>query len=162
MKNNNITVLVTGANGYIASILINDLINYGYNVRGTVRGDVNNPKYAFLYDISKTNKIKLYTCDLLNGNGWDNAINGCDYVFHTASPTFKIKDINKNVTLDSKYYVDPPIIGIKYILDACKKYNVKRIIYTSSGSTCVEYITKNGKGKSLYIILYICVGHVFV
>lgn len=31
------TVLVTGANGYVASHIVDQLLQYGFNVRGTVR-----------------------------------------------------------------------------------------------------------------------------
>lgn len=38
-------ILVTGASGYIAGYIIKDLIEQGYNVRGTVRSLVNTKKY---------------------------------------------------------------------------------------------------------------------
>lgn len=43
-------VLVTGATGYIAGHIINDLLSRGYKVVGTVRSLANKEKYAFLYD----------------------------------------------------------------------------------------------------------------
>lgn len=45
------TVLVTGASGYIASHIINELLQRGYYVVGTVRSLANQEKYAFLYQL---------------------------------------------------------------------------------------------------------------
>lgn len=45
------TVLVTGATGYIASHVINELLQRGYKVVGTVRNLANKDKYTFLFDI---------------------------------------------------------------------------------------------------------------
>ena len=44
-------VLVTGASGYIASHVINELLQKDYKVVGTVRSLANKEKYAFLYDL---------------------------------------------------------------------------------------------------------------
>jgi uncharacterized protein YbjT (DUF2867 family) len=44
-------VLVTGASGYIASHVINELLRRGYQVVGTVRSLANKEKYAFLYEL---------------------------------------------------------------------------------------------------------------
>jgi nucleoside-diphosphate-sugar epimerase len=44
-------VLVSGASGYIASHVINELLIRGYHVVGTVRSLANKDKYAFLYEL---------------------------------------------------------------------------------------------------------------
>jgi uncharacterized protein YbjT (DUF2867 family) len=45
------TILVTGATGFIASHVINQLLQRGYKVVGTVRNLANKDKYAFLFDL---------------------------------------------------------------------------------------------------------------
>ncbi|GAA0174106.1 dehydratase [Lithospermum erythrorhizon] len=67
-------VCVTGAGGYIASWLVKYLLEKGYTVRGTVR----NP--------GAKERLTLLKADLLNYESLREAINGCDGVFHTASP----------------------------------------------------------------------------
>jgi uncharacterized protein YbjT (DUF2867 family) len=51
-------VLVSGANGYIATWLVRTLLEHGYAVRGTVRAEA---KGAFLVDMFKSyaDKLKL-------------------------------------------------------------------------------------------------------
>ncbi|KAJ0039276.1 hypothetical protein Pint_23923 [Pistacia integerrima] len=56
-------VCVTGASGYIASWLVKLLLERGYSVKATVRDP-----------------------DLLEEGSFDSAIDGCEGVFHTASP----------------------------------------------------------------------------
>lgn len=46
-------VLVTGATGFIASHVIQELLNRGYSVVGTVRSLANKDKYAFLYEFAQ-------------------------------------------------------------------------------------------------------------
>ncbi len=44
-------VLVSGASGFIASHIINELLTRGYEVVGTVRDLNNKEKYSFLYNL---------------------------------------------------------------------------------------------------------------
>jgi hypothetical protein len=85
------TVCVTGASGFIASWLVKLLLERGYTVRGTVR----NPEKAkhLLQLPSASDHLKLFAADLLKPGCFDEIVQGCDGVFHTASPFFY-----KNVT----------------------------------------------------------------
>jgi dihydroflavonol-4-reductase len=56
-------VLVTGATGYIASHVVQQLLAEGYNVRGTVRSTTG-PKVAHLLDMGE--KLQLVAADLLS------------------------------------------------------------------------------------------------
>lgn len=76
--------LVTGITGYVASWIASYLLEEGYRVRGTVRS---------LKDEEKINKMRqilpgaeFVEADLRNDNGWDEAVAGCKWVFHVASP----------------------------------------------------------------------------
>jgi dihydroflavonol-4-reductase len=82
-----VKVLVTGASGYIASHVINELLRRGYAVVGTVRSLANKDKYSFLYDLPQAKEmLELREADLLDPASWDTALQGITYVIHVASP----------------------------------------------------------------------------
>ncbi|ONK68931.1 uncharacterized protein A4U43_C05F17520 [Asparagus officinalis] len=80
------TVCVTGAGGFIASWLVKLLLERGYTVKGTVRNP-DDPKNNHLKALEGA-KERLILCkaDLLDLDGLRAAVEGCDGVFHTASP----------------------------------------------------------------------------
>ncbi|RVW50942.1 Cinnamoyl-CoA reductase 2 [Vitis vinifera] len=79
-------VCVTGAGGYIASWVVKLLLSKGYIVHGTVR-DPSDEKNAHLKKLEKASEnLKLFKADLLEYGALCSAFEGCDGVFHTASP----------------------------------------------------------------------------
>ena len=137
------TVLVTGASGYIAGHIIQQLLQNGYNVRGTVRSlKDHKTKYKQLYDLQNENtgKLELVEANLLSDDKWDDAINGCSYVMSVASPVPRANDKPKQM-------IETAVEGIKRILSVCLKYKsqIKRFIFTSSVATMV-YTAQNAKG----------------
>ncbi|PON84841.1 Hopanoid-associated sugar epimerase [Trema orientale] len=74
-------VCVTGASGYIASWLVKLLLQRGYTVKASVR----DPKHLLALDGAKE-RLHLFKANLLEEGSFDSAIDGCDGVFHTASP----------------------------------------------------------------------------
>ncbi|KAG5602109.1 hypothetical protein MTR67_028570 [Solanum verrucosum] len=115
-------VCVTGAGGFIASWLVKLLLEKGYTVRGTVRNP-DDPKNCHLRELEGA-KERLTLCrgDLLDYQSLREAINGCDGVFHTASP----------VTDDPEQMVEPAVIGTKNVITAAAEANVRRVVFTSS------------------------------
>ncbi|CAF1918332.1 hypothetical protein Bca4012_051379 [Brassica carinata] len=83
------TVCVTGASGFIGSWLVMRLLERGYFVRATVRDPIQH-----LLDLPKANtQVTLWKADLSDEGSYDDAINGCDGVFHVATPMdFEPKD----------------------------------------------------------------------
>ena len=81
-------VLLTGISGYIGQHCALELLKQGYAVRGSLRNL--SKKDSIISDLSKEIDIKgnLEFCqlDLLKDDGWDDAMVGCDYVLHVASP----------------------------------------------------------------------------
>eukprot|EP01119_Soliformovum_irregulare_P007394 TRINITY_DN19808_c0_g1_i1.p1 TRINITY_DN19808_c0_g1~~TRINITY_DN19808_c0_g1_i1.p1 ORF type:complete len:373 (-),score=99.36 TRINITY_DN19808_c0_g1_i1:39-1157(-) len=125
------TVLVTGATGYIAGFVIRDLLAQGYNVRGTVR-DLKNAesrvKHLRSVDGGK-DRLTLYKADLSLDGSFDDAVEGCDYVIHMASPM----DQRGNITDPIVSIVQPAVNGVVQVLKACNQSkSVKRIVLTSS------------------------------
>ncbi|ESQ35921.1 hypothetical protein EUTSA_v10008138mg [Eutrema salsugineum] len=121
-------VCVTGASGYIASWIVKLLLLRGYTVKGTVR-DPTDPKqteHLLALDGAKES-LKLFQADLLEECSFDQAIEGCDAVFHTASP------VKFTVTDPQTELIDPALKGTINVLNACKNADsVKRVIVTSS------------------------------
>lgn len=119
-------VCVTGASGFIASHIVKQLLEQGYRVRGTVRKSSQN--YPFLLALpGAAEHLELVEADLLAPGSYDKAVEGCDYVMHTASP-YEI-----NVKKPQADLVDPAVNGTETLLESCLKSGcVKRVILTSS------------------------------
>lgn len=121
------TVLVTGANGFIASHIINLLLQSDYQVIGTVRSLKNKQSYSHLYSLqpSKNDNLSFREANL-NQENWDETLKDCDFVMHTASP-FPLQSPKKDSDI-----VDPVLKGVRGIVSSALKNKVKKIIYTSS------------------------------
>ena len=83
-------VLITGITGYVGSqVTLHFLNDGGFAVKGTVRDPTNAERLAPLkkaYGEELFSQIELAKADLLDAESLDQAIAGCDYVVHTASP----------------------------------------------------------------------------
>ena len=124
-------VLVTGANGYVGSHLVGELLRRGYRVRGTVRDPASEAKTAHLRalaeDSGAADRFELVAADLLSAGSFDAAASGCAGVFHTAAAVFFVaKDPQKDL-------VDPSVEGTLNVLRSCAKAtSVCRVVHTSS------------------------------
>eukprot|EP01098_Paradermamoeba_levis_P003527 TRINITY_DN1591_c0_g1_i5.p1 TRINITY_DN1591_c0_g1~~TRINITY_DN1591_c0_g1_i5.p1 ORF type:complete len:325 (+),score=100.33 TRINITY_DN1591_c0_g1_i5:270-1244(+) len=119
-------VLVTGAAGYIASWVIKQLLEKGkYKVRGTVRSVNDANKVSHLQQLFPD--LELFEADLLKEGSFDKACEGCEIVFHTASPfQLQVGDPQKDL-------VDPALKGTLNVLRSAEKAGtVRRVIVTSS------------------------------
>lgn len=82
-------VTVTGATGFIAGALIQQLLEKGYIVNATVRSAApSNPKTQHLQRLAAAfpGELHLFEADLLVSGAFDAAVKGSIYVFHVASP----------------------------------------------------------------------------
>ena len=122
------TVCVTGASGFIAGQTIRELLAAGFNVRGTVRGEVEDSQYAYLKQLpGGGERLTLVPGDLTQPGSFDAAIAGCDYVIHAASP-YLLETKNPQQEL-----VDPAVNGTLDVLRTCANSpSVKRVVLTSS------------------------------
>ncbi|KAL6311829.1 hypothetical protein AAG906_025789 [Vitis piasezkii] len=121
-------VCVTGASGYIASWLVKLLLQRGYTVKATVR-DPNDPKKTqhLLSLDGAQERLHLFKADLLEEGSFDSVVDGCDGVFHTASPV-ALEAIDPQAEL-----IDPALKGTINVLRSCSKVpSVKRVVVTSS------------------------------
>ena len=130
-------VLVTGATGYIGLHCIHQLLNQGYSVNGSVRSpDRKDEIVNALHDHNtSTEHLNLYTLNLTEDAGWDEAMEGCDFLLHVASP------ISLERT-DEAYFIQPAIDGVKRALSFAKKYNIKKVVLTSSVAAIFDTLEK--------------------
>jgi nucleoside-diphosphate-sugar epimerase len=126
------TVLVTGGSGFIGSHSILQLLAAGHRVRATVRnlkreGDVR----AMLKEGGAQPGDRLSFCsacsaDLESDAGWAEAVAGCDYVLHVASP------LPPSVPKDENELIIPAREGTLRVLRAARDAGVQRVVLTSS------------------------------
>ncbi|XP_049347980.1 phenylacetaldehyde reductase-like [Solanum verrucosum] len=122
------TVCVTGASGYIASWLVKFLLHRGYTVKASVR-DPNDPKKTqhLLSLGGAKERLHLFKANLLEEGSFDAVVDGCEGVFHTASPFYY------SVTDPQAELLDPAVKGTLNLLGSCAKApSVKRVVLTSS------------------------------
>ncbi|CAK7345967.1 unnamed protein product [Dovyalis caffra] len=115
-------VCVTGAGGYLGSSLLKLLLSKDYFVHGTVREPADE-KYAHLKKFDKASEnLKLFKADLLDYDSLSSAIEGCQGVFHVASPV-------PSTTVE---VIEPAVKGTLNVLKACAEAKVKRVVVVSS------------------------------
>ena len=120
-------VLVTGATGYIGLHCIHQLLNQGYAVNGSVRSPERKEEIfeALQKHNTSTENLNLYTFNLTEDDGWDEGMEGCDYLLHVASP-IALENHNED------FFVKPAVAGVKRAFEFAKKHNVKKVVLTSS------------------------------
>lgn len=121
-------VLVTGIGGFIAKHVALALLNAGYRVRGTVRDAAAGRAVAdtLARHGADVSSLEFVVADLVRDDGWDEAIAGCDYVQHLASP-FPIE-----APADRESLVPAAREGTLRVLRRALDARVKRVIDTSS------------------------------
>jgi len=120
-------VLVTGASGFIGTHCLIQLLEKGYRVRGTLRSmDRSDSIREIVGKHAKTDKLDFVECDLTADSGWDQAMQGCSYVLHIASPLPRVapKDPNE--------LIQPATQGALRALKAADLAGIKRFVMTAS------------------------------
>lgn len=118
-------VLVTGASGYIAGFTIRQLIAEGWDVRGTVRSLARAAEVRAALGVGAA-QLPLVAADLTADTGWAEAVAGCDYMLHIASPL-----PGGPVKSDDELIV-PARGGALRALKAARDAGVRRVVMTSS------------------------------
>jgi NAD dependent epimerase/dehydratase len=121
-------ILVTGADGFIGSHLVETLIAEGCQVKAFVYYNSFN-SWGWLDTFSKEqlNYIEIFTGDIRDPIGVRTAIKGVDVVFHLAALIGIPFSYNSP---DS--YIDTNIKGTLNVLQACRDYPVERVVVTST------------------------------
>jgi len=121
-------IFVTGVNGHVGNNIVRDLLEHGYHVIGTVR-DLDDPSKVdhvrqHAIELNCEAQLELIQADVLDADGWTEAITGCDALFHTAT-VYSNSD-------KADIIIDTAVKGTTHLLHAAHEAKIPRIIYTSS------------------------------
>lgn len=124
-------VLVTGGGGFLGGTIVRLLCERGDSVRSFSRSD-----YAALADLG----VEQARGDLADADAVSAAAQGCDLVFHVAAKA--------GVWGSLKEYHDANVVGTQNVLDACRKHDVRRLVFTGSPSATFAGEDQNGVDES--------------
>ncbi len=119
---------MTGGSGFIALHCIQQLLDQGFKVRCTVRSEKKRLEVmkAMEHHSSNPDFLTIVFADLLLDEGWEDAVKGCRYVLHTASPFVTQAPTNEDVL------IRPAVDGTIRLLNACTVHQVEKVVLTSS------------------------------
>lgn len=121
-------ILVSGADGFIGSHLVESLVHLGYNVKAfTLYNSFNKWGWLDSLDKSVLSEIDVFSGDIRDPYGVKNAMEGCDTVLHLAALIAIPYSYHSPDT-----YIDTNIKGTLNVLQAARSLNVERIIHTST------------------------------
>jgi NAD dependent epimerase/dehydratase len=128
MSSNSKSVLVTGADGFIGSHLVEQLVQRGYRVKAFVCYNTQN-SWGNIEHCSEEVKKEI---EFTNGDVRDaycirNAVKGCDIVFHLAAL----------ISIPFSYqapasFIETNVGGTLNILEACRDLGVEKLVHTST------------------------------
>ena len=128
MKLKGKSVLVTGADGFIGSHLVEALLAHGCKVRAFVYYNSFN-SWGWIDTLSKDQlaNIDVFAGDIRDPNGVKQAMKDCDVVFHLAAL----------IAIPFSYhspdsYVDTNVKGTLNVLQAAREHNTERVLITST------------------------------
>ncbi len=121
-------ILVTGADGFIGSHLVELLVEKGYSVKAFVHYNSFN-SWGWLDEIKPKIKkeIEVFSGDVRDLNGVNEAIKGCEMVMHLAALIGIPYSYHSPDT-----YIDTNIKGTLNILQASRNHDIQKIIHTST------------------------------
>ncbi len=126
------TVLVTGAHGFVASHLVSALLARGDEVRVLDRpaprlADVGGERLSGLDLLGLREQVELAEGDLCDADAVSAAVAGCDSVFHLAAQT--IVGVARESPLDT---LEVNVRGAWNVFEACREHGVARVVFASS------------------------------
>ena len=118
-------IIITGGAGFIGSHLVSKLTDLRHDV--TVLDNLSSGRRRNL--IGQFKKIKFYCVDISKKGKWEKLFKNVDYVFHLAA----LADIVPSIDNPKKYF-DSNVVGTLNLLEACRNYGIKKLIYSASSS----------------------------
>lgn len=123
------TVLVTGGSGFIACHCVLQLLAAGHRVRATLRNmNRENSVRVMLREggAEADGRLSFCAADLDSNAGWPEAVEGCEYVLHVASP------FPATLPKHEDELIVPAREGALRVLRAARDAGVRRVVLTSS------------------------------
>lgn len=122
------TVLVTGGSGFLGGWCVIELLRQGHDVRTTIRDLAKEPELRsrFEPEVEAGDRLTVMAADLTKDDGWEEAVAGCDYVLHVASP------FPPSQPKDPDELIVPAREGTLRVLGAALDAGAKRVVVTSS------------------------------
>ncbi len=122
------TVLVTGGSGFLGGWCLVELLQRGYRTRTTVRNLAREAEVRANVgsQLDAGDRLTVLAADLTDDQGWSEAVDGCDYVLHVASPFPPAQP------KDPDDLIVPARDGTLSVLRASMAAGVKRVVVTSS------------------------------
>jgi nucleoside-diphosphate-sugar epimerase len=139
--NSSTTVLVTGASGFVGLHCTLLLLEKGYRVRGTVRSlsRESHLREVLGRHVDVGDRLSFAATDLMKDDGWDAAVEGCEYVLHIASPVLAGPPRHPDDL------VIPARDGTLRLLGAAASAGVKRVVLTSSLAAVIAGYSEYGR-----------------
>ncbi|KAF5387481.1 hypothetical protein D9757_007799 [Collybiopsis confluens] len=136
-------VVVTGGTGYVGSMVIDQLLKEGYNVRATARSlKVDSLKATYPHADGKLEVVEMR--DLVTDSGkWPTILQGVDAVIHIAGPVYH------PYTTSEEIY-SAAVGGTQALLDALNNSTVKRFVMTTSIAAFFKPDFSNIMDKTVY------------
>jgi NAD dependent epimerase/dehydratase len=128
MNLTNKRILVTGADGFIGSHLVETLLDEGCNVKAfTYYNSFNSWGWLDTFPREKLKNVEVITGDIRDPNGVRTAVKDVDIIFHLAAL----------IAIPFSYhspdsYIETNIRGTLNLLQACRDYNIERVVVTST------------------------------
>ncbi|TJZ46063.1 SDR family NAD(P)-dependent oxidoreductase [Streptomyces piniterrae] len=121
------TVLVTGAEGFIGSTLVDLLVENGARVRAFVHYKPYAEKGNLARYLAPGGPVEMIAGDVRDAGRVMDAVAGCDTVFHLAAL------IGIPYSYDSPgAYVQTNVVGTENVAEACRRHAVRRLVHTST------------------------------
>ncbi|OON78898.1 NAD-dependent dehydratase [Streptomyces tsukubensis] len=129
-------MLVTGAEGFIGSALVDLLVRAGARVRAFTHYKPYADRGHLARHLKRDSPVEMFTGDVRDPGRVSDAVKGCDTVFHLAAL------IGIPYSYESPgAYVRTNVVGTENIAEACRRHDVRRLVQTSTSEVYGTAVT---------------------